>query len=144
MSHGREDGGLPVVLHYVQRWLPLSESFVHDLVTHSRAPAVVCSSDRPENLGVYPFRPLVSLSRVRAAVPFGRARWWALTAALMAVAARHRVGLVHVHHGYRAFEVVRLVRVRRLPLVLSLHGHDVTGLVRQHPDYYRHVVPHAT
>ena len=49
----------------------------------------------------------------------------------MALARRHSVGLVHVHHGYRAYEVIGTCRRLGLPLVISLHGHDITGYVEE-------------
>jgi glycosyltransferase involved in cell wall biosynthesis len=60
----------------------------------------------------------------------------AVTASLMMVAWRHSVGLVHAHHGYGVGEVVGVCRRLRLPLVLSLHGHDVTGLLDAQPVIY--------
>ena len=115
------------VLHHVQRWLPLSEHFVHSHVTGSRHRAVVVSADGRENRDV-----------------FGGVRVWALpslprplrTASLVAIAAAHRVALVHAHFGYRAPDVIGLSRRRRLPLVVSLHGHDATAFARRWPRHY--------
>jgi glycosyltransferase involved in cell wall biosynthesis len=124
------------VLHYVPRWLPLSEQFVHALVSRSRHVAVVVTPDRLQNVDVFPHQPLYSLGPVLERVKRERARRAVRTAALLAIAARHRIELVHVHFGYQVGDVVGLVRRRRLPLVLSLHGHDVTALLRQSPHHY--------
>src|SRR5436305_3435878 len=97
----RADGGRRAVLHFVERWLPRSESFVYDLVTRTSHPAVVVSSCRTENRQLFPFAPLHSLLPVRE--PFRR---YYVTPRLMALARRHSVGLVHVHHGYRVYEVI--------------------------------------
>jgi glycosyltransferase involved in cell wall biosynthesis len=43
-----------------------------------------------------------------------------------------------VHFGYAASDVIPVTRHR--PYVLSLHGHDVTGLLADQPDRYRKVV----
>jgi glycosyltransferase involved in cell wall biosynthesis len=48
-----------------------------------------------------------------------------------------RAPIIHVHHGYALDRVVKAARRRRLPVVLSLHGHDVTGYLEQRPDAYR-------
>jgi glycosyltransferase involved in cell wall biosynthesis len=54
----------------------------------------------------------------------------------MALARRHTAGLIHVHHGYRVYEVMGAGRRLGLPIVLSLHGHDVTGHLEEYPGLY--------
>jgi colanic acid/amylovoran biosynthesis glycosyltransferase len=128
------------VLHFIQRWLPLSESFVYDLVTKSRASALVVSSGPTENLPLFPYEPLVSLC------PFSKPQRLprrVATAALMLLVKRHSVGLIHVHHGYRLHEVMGTRRRLGIPLVLSLHGHDVTGALERHPDRYEKAIPYV-
>ncbi|HLI74987.1 MAG TPA: glycosyltransferase [Acidimicrobiales bacterium] len=130
------------VLHYIARWLPASEGFVHDLVENVRRGGLVVSMARPENTERFPLRGgvrLVSLATVRAVTP-PPLRQKAVTASLLTLARRHRVGVVHAHHGYRADNLAGLLRHRSMPLVLSLHGDDVTGHVAAQPDYYRHIV----
>ncbi|MCU1451719.1 MAG: putative colanic acid biosynthesis glycosyl transferase [Acidimicrobiales bacterium] len=128
------------VLHYVERWLPLSEQFVHGLVTRVARPGVVVSSGRLENVDLFPYERLVSLHRIRSPLP-ERLRRYVVTPTLMAYARRASVGIVHVHHGYRAYEVIGLSRRMGLPLVVSLHGHDVTGYLQARPAAYQHVIP---
>src|SRR4051812_45511576 len=120
----------PRVLHFIQHWLPLSEAFVYDLVTKTRHPGIVVSSGSTENLQLFPYEPLRSLDRLPAPRRFRRQ---AVTARLMILARRHRVGVLHVHHGYRLHEVMGARRRLGLPLVLSLHGHDITGSLETHP-----------
>ncbi|MHB8595083.1 MAG: glycosyltransferase, partial [Acidimicrobiales bacterium] len=47
--------------------------------------------------------------------------------------------LVHHHPGYRAKDAVGFVLRRRVPFVLSLHGHDVVPHAAQWPDDYNGV-----
>ena len=131
---GAAAGSAPTVLHYMQRWLPLSEQFVHTLVTATRHPAVVVSRCRLEHVAAFPHRPVYSLGRLLPPPrPFTPTERRALTLALLAVARRHRVGIVHSHHGYRLRDVESFVRRRRLPWVASFHGHDVTTFAREWP-----------
>lgn len=60
----------------------------------------------------------------------------AVTAALMTAAVGHRASVVHVHFGHRVRDVLGLCRRTHLPLVISLHGHDVTAFARAHPAHY--------
>jgi glycosyltransferase involved in cell wall biosynthesis len=131
---GRRDMAPATVLHYVQDWLPLSEQFVHSLVTRSRYRPVVVSRCTPSNRDAFPLRPVYSLGRLfpppRAGSDMERR---ALTAALGAIALRHRPRIVHNHHGYRVRDTIGLVHRLRVPWVLSLHGHDVLSHLREWP-----------
>jgi glycosyltransferase involved in cell wall biosynthesis len=124
------------VLHYMQHWLPLSEQFVHAIVSGTRHPSVVVSRTTPSNRAAFPQEPVVSLGRLlpppRAFTPTERRL---LTAALLAIAWRHKVRLVHSHHGYRLPDVEGLVLRRRLPWVVSLYGHDATAFVGEWGGY---------
>ena len=129
-------------LHYVQHWLPLSEQFVHRVVTGTERAAVVVSRTTPTNRAAFPHRPVVSLGRLLPPPrPFTPTERRLLTAALLAVAARHRVGLVHSHHGYRLRDVEGFVRRRSVPWVASLHGQDVTTHAREWPGEMLPVLP---
>jgi colanic acid/amylovoran biosynthesis glycosyltransferase len=127
------------VLHFIDTWLRPSEQFVHGLVTRLRHPHVVVSSLGLENVQRFPVSPLVSLQPLCARLP-GRLRPPTVTAGLLGTAMRHRVSLIHVHHGYGLHEVGTASRLLRLPLVVSLHGHDVTGYIEEHPTIYRGVL----
>lgn len=121
------------VLHYVPRWLEPSEQFVHAVVHATEHRAVVVAAELVDgttfsasdltNLGV--------LDRLPASIA-GKLR----TAALMWLAARRDVGLVHVHFGYRWHDVAGLVHRRSLPLVVSLHGHDAFAFADEYPEVY--------
>lgn len=128
---------MTTVAHYLERWLELSAGFVAAQVRRSRYDGVVISRDGWLNLDAFPTRPRHSLHRLRDRVP---ERWksTALHVQLEPLLALHHADVVHVHFGYAASDVVRHVGDRR-NFVLSLHGHDVTGLLRDHPDRYADV-----
>jgi glycosyltransferase involved in cell wall biosynthesis len=128
------------VVHYVERWLELSAGFVAGHVGRSRHRAVVVSRDGWLNLESFPHRPRHSLAPVRDRVP-ERLKPVVLDGQLRAVLGLHRADVVHVHFGYAAGDVLSVTR--RRPFVLSLHGHDVTGLLHDQPDRYRVVASRA-
>lgn len=132
----------PRVLHYLQHWLPLSEQFVHSLVTGSAHPAVVVSRTRPQHRDTFPYRPVVSLGRLLPPPrPFTPTERRLLTTSLLVIAGWHRTRIVHSHHGYRLRDVEGLVRRRSLPWVASLHGQDVTTHARLWPGEMLPVLP---
>lgn len=114
----------------MEQWLPLSEQFVHALVTGSRHPGVVVARGPLVHTDVFPYRPLRSLRWIPRRLP-GRTERRLLTASLMMLTARYRPSLVHHHHGYGAGAPVGFVLRRKIPFVLSLHGEDVTSDARR-------------
>lgn len=112
------------------QWLPPTQSFVARQVEHSALPGLVVSRERPSSGSPGPRRTL-SLHAVRGDR--------ALRLALPLVARASRVDVVHVHFGYRLRDVTGLLG--RLPVAVSLHGHDVTAFRRQWPAYYGPVLP---
>lgn len=112
---------------------------MHAHVARSAHRGVVVSRDALEHRAAFPHRPVRSLAAAEH-IPSARGRRAARTAALLAIAAGERADLVHVHFGYAAPDVVGLVRRRRLPFVLSLHGDDATALPRQQPGHYAELV----
>jgi colanic acid/amylovoran biosynthesis glycosyltransferase len=122
------------VLHTMQQWLPLSEQFVHALVTRSRHRGVVVSRNPIVNREAFPHRPVIHLPwlfRERRPPTLAERRY--LTAALMAIALAARARLVHHHHAYRLHDVHGVVVRLGLPLVVSCHGHDVAAHARAWP-----------
>jgi glucosyltransferase len=124
---------MSTVLHTMQRYLPLSEQFVHTLITRTRHPGLVVSRDAIENRATFPFKRVYSLARVTRHDPptIGERRM--LTTATAAIAALHRAKLVHHHHAYRLSDFTGAARRLRLPLVVSVHGQDVTAYARLWP-----------
>lgn len=128
---------MTTVLHLVPSWLPLSESFVHAHVAASRHRGVVVSRRRLENRSAFPHHPVVSLAPLSS----GPARL--VRASVLAVALAYRADLVHVHFGYHLPDALGAVRRGRLPLVVSLHGHDVTAFARSWPRHYEGLLERA-
>jgi glycosyltransferase involved in cell wall biosynthesis len=114
----------------VQQWLPLSAGFVHAHVVESRHRGVVLGREPFEHRGTYPWRPAHSLAPAAALARHLDRR--PLSLAISAACAVHRVEVMHVHFGYPVADVLGVVRRRKLPLVLSLHGHDATSLPPEH------------
>ena len=125
------------VAHYVERWLELSAGFVATQVGLSRHDRVVISRDGWQNLEAFPVRPRHSLHRLRDLAP-EPLKYAALRAQLQPLLAMAGADIVHVHFGYAARDVIDAVS--RRGFVLSLHGHDVTGLLHDDPGRYDRVV----
>ena len=130
------------VLHFHHRWLPASEPFVWDLIRHLPAPGIVLSDEPPENVERFPVARLRTLPGWSRWVP-PALRQKAATVWITALCRRNRVGLVHAHHGYEVVRVAGAARRLRIPLVVSLHGHDAYGWVEARPGVYDGILPTA-
>jgi colanic acid/amylovoran biosynthesis glycosyltransferase len=130
------------VLHFHHRWLPASEPFVWDLIRHLPLPGIVLSDGPPENVDRFPVDRLVGIPWWSRAIP-RRLRQKATTAWLTDLCRREDVALIHAHHGYEVVRVAGAARRRRIPLVVSLHGHDAFGWVEARPGVYDDVLPGA-
>jgi glycosyltransferase involved in cell wall biosynthesis len=132
---GRGPAGALPVLHYVQEWLPLSQSFVYQPISRSRHRAIVATRAPLTNMAAFPHRPVCSLSSIWPHAE-RRVPRVVLTAWLTGLAAAYGVRVIHVHFGYPIHDVAGLRRMLGLPLAVSLWGHDATVVPRQRPHHY--------
>lgn len=127
------------VAHYLPRWLELSAGFVAAQLKWSRHDNVVLSRDEFVCLDAFPYQPRRSLhvNKVPGRTP-RLAREWIRRVQLATLLPAYRADLVHVHFGHQVNDVVGTIG--RRPYVLSLHGHDITGLLHDQPHHYDRVV----
>lgn len=130
---------MTTVLHTMQRYLPLSEQFVHTLITRSRHRGVVISRDAIENRDAFPHAKVHSLARITRHQPPTLTERRALTAAYALAVLRYRASIVHHHHGYRLSDVIGVVRRMKRRLVVSVHGQDVTAFAGEWPGEFRNL-----
>jgi glycosyltransferase involved in cell wall biosynthesis len=128
------------IAHYVERWLDISAGFVAEHISRSRHDSVIISRDGWLNLDAFDLRPRHSLHAVRRRTP-ERLKATVLRYQLTTVLGASHAEVVHVHFGYAVNDAIAVTR--RRPLVLSLHGHDVTGLLAGDPDRYRTAARHV-
>lgn len=108
------------VLHIVERYLDLSSGFVHGQISRSRHEASVLSIQPVVNGEAFPVDEVHALP-VRG-LPARVAR------GLVVRHGRHvRADIAHAHFGYALPYARVLQRRARLPVVVSLHGHDATA-----------------
>ncbi|MCU1601846.1 MAG: putative glycosyltransferase [Frankiales bacterium] len=117
---------MTTVLHYLPRWLPTTEQFVDQLLRHSAARPVVAVRRGVVDLEAFPREPIVRLDRRLRLVPASQERR-AVAASLALAIRRYRADVLHVHFGYEVEGVVGAARRAGVPLVVSVHGNDVTS-----------------
>jgi colanic acid/amylovoran biosynthesis glycosyltransferase len=117
------------------RFLPFSETFIHEELAHHRRYEVHVLCGRRMNAERFPCERLV------AAGPL-----FEFTRVSPAFDARLRSGefsLIHAHHGPGGVYALPFARRHRLPLVVTFHGHDVPLMAsgeRLHPRHWPYAV----
>lgn len=120
----------------VGTWLPASETFVYDQVSHSRKTRLfVCARRRIEGSETrFPYDEVCTLT------PFQelRFKWTRRAPTFVGYLQRNRVELIHAHFGTNGAHVLDIADELRVPLVVSFHGHDVAGLAPQNRYHRRY------
>jgi colanic acid/amylovoran biosynthesis glycosyltransferase len=128
------DDGRPCVAHYVKRWLPGTNTWIHAQVAHQRRWRAVVLSERlkqPERFPVAAHHSLAHLPPHR----------WVLDAAALRArgfAPSHRQALraagasvIHAHFGMGGYRALPLARAAGLPLVTTFYGADLSLFPRR-------------
>ena len=127
-------------------FLPYSETFIHDqLRFHERYRAVVFCRQR-RNAELFPHDPIVALEEI----PRGGSKLASMGYGVLGVSPRfdrelEKCGatIVHAHFGHNGAFALPFAKRHHLPLVVSLHAHDVTVLgspERFRPAWWRYTL----
>jgi glycosyltransferase involved in cell wall biosynthesis len=127
-SDGRPRGRVALLRN---NFLPYSETFIHDELRHHERYEAVVLARQWRNAERFPGHEVVAVERI----PDGRrplaSAWYALTGrsgVLERAVAAGRFDVIHAHFGHNGIYALGLARRHRLPLVVSLHGRDVSVL----------------
>ena len=138
----------PAIALWRNNFLPYSETFIHDQIrTHERYRVVVFCRQR-RNAALFPHAAMVALQEL----PHGGSRlasiWYGAIGSSPLFdreLSRRGVRLVHAHFGHNGAFALPFARRHGLPLVVSLHGRDVTALgsyERLLPGLWRYALQH--
>ena len=138
MSHS-SSRRLPVVAHFVPFYLPRTETFIYQVLTHHRRyRPVVLAQSRVQTAELFPFPEIYSHEDLKRR--WTRQAWYERIQHYLfgrsferyeGVVARRRVKLLHVHFGHTGAELISLSRVRGIPQVTSFYGWDDTIPIHQ-------------
>lgn len=108
------------VAHFKSPYLPPSQAFIYDLLCAQTLGSHFVYTDRVQNLGDFPWRPIILFRDFRS---------------LMHLFIGQRIRVIHAHYGQNGIKALRLKRSTGLPLVTSFHGEDITARPAQDPHY---------
>lgn len=129
----------PVVAHAVGGWLRLTENWIHEQIRQAPGffPVVLCDERLPDG-AAYPVADVFAA----AELPFARALHhlnqlhrrlcyanWPGTYARVVEA--YRPAVIHAHFGDRGVLMLGTALKRRIPLVTTLYGYDVSKMPRE-------------
>jgi glycosyltransferase involved in cell wall biosynthesis len=142
-SDGRPRGRVALVRN---NFLPYSETFIHDELRHHERYEAVVFARQWRNAERFPGHVVAAVERI----PDGRrplaSAWYALTGrsgALERAMAAGRFDVVHAHFGHNGVYAMGFARRLGLPLVVSLHGRDVSvlaGADKYRPSWWHYLV----
>ncbi|MBU0552868.1 glycosyltransferase [Myxococcota bacterium] len=119
-------------------FLPYSETFIHDeLRFHTRYEAVVMARQW-RNAARFEGHEVIAVERLPEAPRPLASAWYGLTRRAQAISegmAKGRFDVVHAHFGHNGLYALPYARRHGLPLLISLHGRDVSVLLGR--DKYR-------
>lgn len=119
-------------------FLPYSETFIHDeLRFHERYDAAVMAR-RHRNADRFTGHEVIAVERLPEAPRPMASAWYGLTARSKVISEGMAAGqfdVVHAHFGHNGLYALPYARRHKLPLVVSLHGRDVSVLLGR--DKYR-------
>ncbi len=133
------------VLRAVPGFLALSETFI-DTGARALAPdvrTVFLADEVLPQARSFPGHRVETLPRPWYARLPGLRRRRERTAFLESMKNRHGAHLLHAHFGHHARRWVSAARAAGLPLVVSLHGYDVSAYPRRRPQAYRRLFAEA-
>lgn len=120
----------PVVAHYKNSYLGLTETFIYTYITHHRKFRPIILTTKAYNLEYFPFTPIYSLPEKT----FTRFTWSWLSRSLRTrilgiypferIITKNRVGVLHAHFGPGGVYLLPIKRKLGLPLVTSFYGYD--------------------
>lgn len=138
MSHG-SSRRLPVVAHFVPFYLPRTETFIYQVLTHHRRyKPIVLAQRRVDTAELFPFPEVYSYEDLKRR--WTHQAWYERIQHYLfgrsferyeGILARRRATLLHVHFGHTGAELISLSRLRGIPQVTSFYGWDDTIPVNQ-------------
>src|SRR5437588_2315678 len=122
----------PTVAHFVPHYLPRTETFIYQVLTHHRRyRPIVLAHRRVETAALFPLRHIYVEGELRAS--WQRRAWlsrvpglWRLrpVGSFGQALRRHQAQVLHVHFGHTGADVLYLSRRFQIPQVTSFYGWD--------------------
>lgn len=131
----------PKVVHYVDVYLPQTETWIYAQIRHLRRYRPIIYTKRTMNLDQFPAENLRAmrerLGRTRLFLDRAWHKVFHYYPTLGRWLRRDRPALVHAHFGPAGYSFLRFRRKLGIPLVSSFYGYDLSMLPRQRPEWRR-------
>jgi len=128
-------------------FLPYSETFIHDEIRHHERYDVTVLARRHSNADRFPGHHVVAVEGPTERRPLQSAVYGltGFSRRLERAVKQERPDLVHAHFGHNGLYAMGFARRHGIPLVVSLHGRDVTILLgrdKYHPEWWHYLLGH--
>ncbi|MBN2716337.1 MAG: glycosyltransferase [Deltaproteobacteria bacterium] len=128
-----------VFLHY-------SETFIHDELRHHQKYKTTVFTRQWKNANRFPGHDVRYVEKLPSERHPLASMWYGLTGrnrGFMETIKESGIDILHAHFGHNGLYALPYAKALNLPLVVSLHGRDVTILLgndRFHPGYWKYLV----
>ncbi len=129
-------------------FLPYSETFIHDELRHHVRYAATVMARRQRNTDRFPGHDVVAVESIpdrRRHLASALYGIFGISPFIDRAMSRGNFNIVHAHFGHNGIHAMRFAERHGLPLVVSLHGHDVTMLLgsdKYHPTWWHYLFLH--
>lgn len=115
------------VAHYASSYLPITENWIHKLLTNFKSFAPIFLTRKKRNIELFPLSMVISLSDFSDVGKFAQLILFRVIGYFpffKKACLEHRAKLIHVHFGYHGIKMLGLKRTLKIPLVCSFYGDD--------------------
>jgi colanic acid/amylovoran biosynthesis glycosyltransferase len=116
-----------VCAHYASSYLPLTENWIHNLLTNFKRFRPIFLTRKKHNVELFPLETIVSLSdfskvgQITQLLIFKTIGYFLF---FREACQLHVAKIVHVHFGYHGVKMLGLKRALKIPLICSFYGDD--------------------
>ncbi len=127
-------------------FLPYSETFIHDELRHHMRYEATVIARQHRNADHFPGHNVVAVEQIPERRRHLTSLWYSATARSSLIdkaMGNGRFDIAHAHFGYDGIYAMRYTRRHHIPLVVSLHGRDVTVLLgndKYKPEWWYYLI----
>ncbi len=122
-----DQNDIPRCGHYASSYLPLTENWIHRILTHQKKFKPVFLSRKKENLSLFPIENLYSLDdfqKVRQLLEILVFKIVGYFIFFRKICRKNNIQILHVHFGYHGVKMIGLKKTLGVPMICSFYGDD--------------------
>lgn len=132
-------GSLPRVVHSVDKYLGISETFIYSIITHHKNFKPIVLTQLKQNMELFPFENIVETSSIKKF-----SRYWLLNyldyfffkdedyfehrSFVVDFLKRNGIAIIHAHFAPEGIKMLSFRQKLNIPLITTFYGYDMSAL----------------